>query len=253
MKPELPFPAHEESVFEWFAAWMHKREQAARVWSPTQGEIHAIRNGTLQEYQAKTLDELTRLPYIVKRKLHQINRELRQAYRQDPQDAEVYAHFVVDHMVGPTLRRAFESHKRFESHKKREDIADFATWFDVGDSAYTLLGGIFMAAEAKRGDLDEKVNKLIKARSKYDRHDSLISNVEDYTRAHARAKQAQELLAADSSGSGFSVLEEQLKQLKAQRHGTGFMKIHPYQIPEFVLIGAETAEKVYKAAWNLPK
>jgi hypothetical protein len=69
----------------------------------------------------------------------------------------------------------------------------------------------------------------------------------------AEAARAAQLLHDDPSG--FTLIDEAVAELEAEASGRPLHKdllaIEPFQIPEFVIAGAQTAQTVYKALYPL--
>jgi hypothetical protein len=125
-------------------------------------------------------------------------------------------------------------------------IGTFVFWYDVAQGLSHTIGAVSMALESEKENTyrgmtfvdEQERGTLPKQQQKI-----------DVIRWRAEAVRAAQLLHDDPSG--FTLIDEAVAELKAEAGGRPLHKdllsIEPFQIPEFVIAGAQTAQTVYKA------
>jgi hypothetical protein len=132
-------------------------------------------------------------------------------------------------------------------------MSTFIFWYDVAEGLAHTIGGISMALEAEK----ESTYRILKFISEQKRENrGTISKHQqkiDVSRWRAEAARAAQLLHDDPSG--FTLIDEAVAEIKAEVSGrpfhTDLLSIEPFQIPEFVIAGAQTAQTLYKTLYPL--
>jgi hypothetical protein len=132
-------------------------------------------------------------------------------------------------------------------------IGTFIFWYDVAEGLVHTIGGISMALEAGKESM-YRIMKFISEQKRENRgtipkHQQKI----DVSRWRAEAARAAQLLRDDPSG--FTLIDEVVVEMKAEASGRPLHKdllsIEPFQIPEFVIAGVQTAQTLYKTLYPL--
>jgi hypothetical protein len=132
-------------------------------------------------------------------------------------------------------------------------IGTFVFWYDVAEGLAHTIGAVSMALEVEK----ESTYRILKFMDKQQRayRGTLPKQQQKIAESswRAEAARAAQLLQADPSG--FTLIDEAVAEIKAEASGSPLHKdllaIEPFQIPAFVIAGAQTAQTVYKALYPL--
>jgi len=127
-------------------------------------------------------------------------------------------------------------------------IGTFVFWYDVAHGLSHTIGAVSMALDAKKESTYRAMTFVdTEERGAFPKQQQEI----DVIRWRAEAARAAQLLHDDPSG--FTLIDEAVAELEAEAGGRPLHKdllaIEPFQIPEFVIAGAQTAQTVYKALY----
>ena len=133
------------------------------------------------------------------------------------------------------------------------EIGTFVFWYDVAEGLAHTMGAISMALGAE----NESTYRILEFISEQKRaYRGAIPKQQQkiaVSRWRAEAARAAQLLHDDPSG--FTLIDEAVAEIQAEASGRPLHKdvrfIEPFQIPEFVIAGAQTAQTVYKTLYPL--
>ena len=132
-------------------------------------------------------------------------------------------------------------------------IGTFVFWYDVAEGLAHTMGAVSMALDAEK----ESMYRIMKFLDEQKRaYRGTISNHQQKiakSRWQAEAARGAQLLHDDPSG--FTLIDEAVAEIEAEASGRPLHKdlltIEPFQIPAFVIAGAQTAQTLYKALYPL--
>jgi hypothetical protein len=130
-------------------------------------------------------------------------------------------------------------------------IGTFIFWYDVAEGLAHTTGAVTMALEAEKESTYRGMHYLDEQKRAYRGTVPKQQQKIAESRWRAEAARAAQLLHDDPSG--FTLIDEAVAELEAEASGRPSHKdvlfIEPFQIPEFVIAGARTAQTVYKALY----
>jgi hypothetical protein len=128
---------------------------------------------------------------------------------------------------------------------------DRLLWYDVAEGLAHTIGAVTMALEAENESTYRGMQFLDEQKRAYRGTLPKQEQKLAVSRWRAEAARAAQLLQADPSGC--TLIDEAVAEIAAEASGrplpTDVRSIEPFQIPEFVLAGAQTAQTVYKALY----
>ena len=129
-------------------------------------------------------------------------------------------------------------------------IGTFVFWYDVVAGLTHTIGAVSMALDAKKESTYRAMTFVDEQKRGTQPKLQQDINVSAW---RAEAARSAQLLQDDPSG--FTLIDEAVAELEAEAAGRPLHKdvlaIEPFQIPEFVLAGAKTAQTLYKALYPL--
>ena len=133
------------------------------------------------------------------------------------------------------------------------EIGTFVFWYDVAEGLAHTMGAISMALGAE----NESTYRLLEFLSEQERENrgTLPKQQQKIAVSRWRAEAARAAQLLHDDPSGFTLIDEAVAEIKAEASGRPLHKdllsIEPFQIPEFVIAGAQTAQTVYKTLYPL--
>jgi len=130
-------------------------------------------------------------------------------------------------------------------------IGTFVFWYDVVEGLSHTIGAVSMALEADKESTYRGMQYLDEQQRAYRGTLPKQQQKIAVSKWRAEAARAVQLLQADPSG--FILIDEAVAEIEVEAGGRPLHKdvrsIEPFQIPEFVIAGARTAQTVYKALY----
>jgi hypothetical protein len=130
-------------------------------------------------------------------------------------------------------------------------IGTFVFWYDVAEGLAHTIGAVSMALAAEKESTYRGMKFLDEQKRAYRGTLPKQQQKIAVSRWRAEAARAAQLLQADPSG--FTLIDEAVAEIEAEASGRPLPKdvrsIEPFQIPEFVIAGAQTAQTVYKTLY----
>ncbi|HYT42969.1 MAG TPA: hypothetical protein VEP90_11550 [Methylomirabilota bacterium] len=165
---------------------------------------------------------------------------------QNPMRAVIAGRVLTDQILTSTLDIAAE---RYNSGL----LPNFVMWYDVADGIQEAGAPLFMAINELRGNTEQKMKQSKALQGEYGTQPTppIVQGISD-SMWRAEVASATRMLQEDPSG--FTLIDASVEELKTQARGerAGYRRrMHSYQIPEFVIAGAEMAQAVYKAVYPL--
>ena len=133
------------------------------------------------------------------------------------------------------------------------EIGTFVFWYDVAEGLAHTMGAISMALGAE----NESTYRLLAFISEQEREyrGTLPKQQQKIAESRWRAEAARAAQLLHDDPSGFTLIDEAVAEIQAEASGRPLLKdvrsLEPFQIPEFVIAGAQTAQTAYKTLYPL--
>lgn len=163
-----------------------------------------------------------------------------------PSDVYIAFGFVYD-----VFQRILEDKILYASQSR--DTQNFVTWYDVAhgsiETSRRPLEAELVVSQSPDSFVIARIRSTAELIEKLGKQVSPAIEADVYLALVADMQEMEELLKRDPSG--FTVLDDYIKQLKENPNRPGFPRrfAPPPVVPEFFIAGAELAAMVYKAAY----
>ncbi len=236
------------ALFLWYNPTMNPKEiyveqrrqriDVAKVWRPSSEEISFMLNqiySTVEDAATEYAGNEEQMKDLIQ----DYRQELQSKNGREASRLAVCSHATISLFAVATFKASWDG-------LREGKIPLFVLWTDATDGIYSAMEPIGIVEKVTTGEYETSVSASINFEEELD-DAGLPTSIERYLLMQQRAVRIAQLFKEDSSG--FKVIEDRVRQLRENNHSNGSIFVPEHQVPEFVLAGAETALRFYKAIY----